>query len=573
MLMKYRYPCVRVKQTANASDLILFSASAVEMDKWVGIPQRLSLEDAETSGFQRTVSKAREQALRKFFAEPRNTIQNPLLCAIRSTPGTQVSFQSDDKFKDIGFIEIEYSDLSARPISELLKEVRLILEKRNEYLKSRARPDEILIGLQTTYGKNSSEDFIQDSGLDESDVDEDSLEVDDDDNVSDEPAEEALFDESQITDFWDQLKARELLCEKVPDLAGADNVAGFSKDMLVSYLRPVILVDGQHRLAGALLAARDQSDTSKEAEELVLGGMEASKAREQVMNEVAKRLPISLLMDESPAEHVFQYVVVNQKATPVSKALLGTIISTSLAADELDSIAARLEDARIPLEGSRVISILSRAPDSPFLGLVTKGMEDEGVHKLPWSVLGSLADMFRYLENGKLFHDPADHAKTWRNHQLEKSPIVEEWHSAGFDSAYDYWQDLNGPWIKVFKSFWTCTRDKLANTANESAKNYWGNPRDSNIFNKPSLHILAADFFCFLRETKNTIGSMSDIPSLVDDWLEYVSVQYFARDWKLAGVKKDSVGIRRQWSKVWTNHRRDGGNLPAITQYSQIYKG
>lgn len=90
-------------------------------------------------------------------------------------------------------------------------------------------------------------------------------------------------------------------------------------------------------------------------------------------------------MDDSPAEHVFQYVLVNQKATPVPKALLGTIISTSLAEDELSTIAARLEDAKIPLEGARIISILSRAEDSPFAGLIAKGFGSDDSTKLQWN--------------------------------------------------------------------------------------------------------------------------------------------------------------------------------------------
>ena len=62
----------------------------------------------------------------------------------------------------------------------------------------------------------------------------------------------------------------------------------------------------------------------------------------------SRRLPISLLLDDSPEEHVFQFVVVNQKATPIGRALLGTIVSTSLTAEELDKVAQRLTQAGIP---------------------------------------------------------------------------------------------------------------------------------------------------------------------------------------------------------------------------------
>lgn len=78
-------------------------------------------------------------------------------------------------------------------------------------------------------------------------------------------------------------------------------------------------------------------------------------------------------MESLPAEHVFQFVVVNQKATPIGRALLGTIVSTSLSAEELEGVSARLEAAGIPLEDPQAIAFLTRHPDSPFKDLVEKG--------------------------------------------------------------------------------------------------------------------------------------------------------------------------------------------------------
>jgi len=571
--MKKSYSCVRVRQTPNSKELLMFSASAVDINDWIGIPQRLSLGGAETAGFQRTVSSRREQALRKFFSEKKNVIQNPLLCAIRQEPGVQVSFEPSEADSSVGHVVIEFEDYSKLSTPELFKAARICLEQRVPMLANRARPDDLVATLQGLPTLAQAGSFLEEDDQEiGTDVEATPLEEEALDEEGGEPAEEALFDESQITEFWDQLRAREVLSEKISEMSFAEEVFGFSRSMLESYLRPVILVDGQHRLIGAILAAQDEADYSKEGTELIHSGVSAKEARHQLMAKAAKHLPVSLLMNESPAEHVFQYVVVNQKATPVPKALLGTIISTSLAAGELESIADRLEEAKIPLEGSRIVSILSRTADSPFAGLVTKGMENEGAGKLPWSVLGSLADIFRYLENGRYYHEQADHAKIWRNHQLANSGIVSDWQTLEYESPYAYWQDLNGPWIKVFKAFWTRTRDVLANPKINTAKNFWGSPRDSNIFNKPSLHILAADFFCFLRETKSTIDTIEDVHNLVDGWLEYVSPQYFARDWKLDGVKKDSVGTRKQWSKLWANHRREGGNAPGPAAFSQLYK-
>lgn len=561
-MASFDYSCVRVKQEKGSKDLVLFSASAIEIDDWVGIPQRLDLQGSETAGFQRTVSLSRETALRRFFAEDRNVIQNPLLCAIRQAPGIEVSFLPMNGSDDLGTLRVSFPDYEQSSLLDLITAARIYLEGRDSSLEQRAVPHDLVAVLQERGNFTTAE---HDDNL----VEPDDEYLDSDDLV--EPAEEALFDESQISDFWDQLRAREELLVKLGDKAPNDSILGFSRQMLVSYLRPVILVDGQHRLRGAVLAAEDEVDNGEEAKNLILDGVPALQARRQLMAEKARKLPVSLLMDESPAEHVFQYVLVNQKATPVPRALLGTIISTSLAASELESIADRLEAAKIELQGSRIISILSRAEDSPFFGLVAKGLDNEGV-KLQWSVLGSLADIFRYLQGGRYYHDTVDHAKTWRTHNLETSSIVQDWKARDFPTPYDYWHDLNGPWLPVFKAFWTKTRDLLANPSNPDAPNFWGNPRGSNIFNKPSLHILTADFFSYLRERKARLDSAEQLPSLVDDWLEYANKNYFARDWRLSNIKKDAVSTRKQWSSLWVNHRTTG-DLPSPTAFVKPYKG
>ncbi|MEV6576519.1 hypothetical protein, partial [Streptomyces sp. NPDC051577] len=312
---------MKVQQEKGSKDLLLFSASAVEIDRWVGIPQRLNLKGNETAGFQRTVSRNREDALRKFFAEDRNVIQNPLLCAIRQAPGVEVTFSEIASGDDLGYVDITFPDYNEKSLLELLREARHYLEDRASFLKDRVLPADVLSNLQeqmpaeiTPIDQTSEEDWPGDATND------------DDTSETAEPAEEALFDESQITDFWDQLRVREEIIGKLEDANTRQELLGFSRQILESYLRPVILVDGQHRLRGAVLAASDEVNNSNDAEDMILDGQSVRQAKESLLVSRARKLPVSLLMDESPAEHVFQYVLVNQKATPVPRALLGTII-------------------------------------------------------------------------------------------------------------------------------------------------------------------------------------------------------------------------------------------------------
>jgi hypothetical protein len=181
-----------------------------------------------------------------------------------------------------------------------------------------------------------------------------------------------------------------------------------------------------------------------------------------------------------------------------------------------------------------------------------------------------LVTIFRELRGGKLYHEKAnDYAAIWRQRFLDSSRMVADWEAQGFKSAFHAWASVPGPWREVFMNFWTTVRDKVGNTKDDQAWNYWGAARESNLFNKVSLTILSADFFQYLCDRKISIESPGEIPQLVAEWLEGVDPNYFNRDWNLEGVKKDSVGIRKQWSQLWVEYRKNPVRLPHRQKYRE----
>lgn len=570
------YPALLFRQSPDAPPLVLLSASAIEINQWVGIPQKTRITDGETLGFQRDDNPERVEQIAKFYGESRNVIHNPLLCAIRQEAGIDVTFTPADGGDTTaatepvtGMLKITVKDRSSVSLLDLIREVRKAIEARVAGLVGRAMPDGLIAKLVTQV----------DPSLRAPAGDDDVLEAEgSDDAVSDgdQAAEEALFEESHVTDFWDALRAREELLTRLGDQFKGDSFLGFTRDAMEAYLKPVVLVDGQHRLLGALKAARDAMDSDPDVigriSTLLAQGTPQHEVSDRLLEERARHLPISLLLDHHPGEHVFQFVVVNQKATPVRPALLATIISTSLSESELEPISDRLENAGVPLKSSRAISFFARHPSSPFVGRVARGLADEGSDLLPWTVLGQLVAIFRDLSGARFYHEAKmDYADKWKRSYLERSKLMADAVQSG-GSAYDAWRDPDGPWKAVFIAFWSAVRDVLGNQTNPDAANFWGKPRISNLFNKPSLTTLATDFFAFLVETRKTIDDASEVASLVDDWLIDVDRNYFARDWKLAGVKKDAAGTRKQWSKVWHIYRRDPKMLPRVSVYSTLYK-
>ncbi len=573
--MRFEYPAVLNIQTEGGQRLVTFSAPAADIGEWGGVPQKKRFEEGEeTAGFQREDNLNRIKNLATFLGDARNTLQNPLLCSDRGAEGCSVSFVPTDDVAALGHVVIEMPPLSSLPLIDVFERVQRYLESRVPSLKDRSVPEELVARLQL---------LARDAGVPTEEGEED-LEADDGAESAGTPEEEeagqesgstaVLFEDSHISDFWDDLAARGAILRKIGDTFTGDTFLGFSREALESYIRPVVIMDGQHRLLGALEAARrtlDAPEMMDAAERRVEAGEKGEEVAQDLLRQASRRLPVSMLMDPNPAEHVFQFIVVNQKATPIGRALLGTIVSTSLSNEELETVADRLRRADIPLEESRAASFMARNERSPFRGKVELGVGGGKTGNrnelLAWPVMVSLVQMFRELKGGALYHQRSnDYAKAWADNFLDSSPIVAGFQEKGFSKPRDYWGSFDGPWREVFIRFWNHVAQFFGDMEEPSVWNYWGNPRTSNLFNKISLNILAADFFRYMRSRKIKLGSAEEIDDVCKSWLSEVDRRYFARDWKLdrVGVKKDTPGMRAAWARTWTEYLDNPDRLPRI---------
>jgi len=563
--MQKTYQAMRCKQTADGNWLVFFSASAHEIDVWGGIPEKKNFDSIESTGFQRSFKSERLDSLINFYSNNSNILQNPLLCAPRKIGESEnsVYFIADENISDSAFIQtgklvINYENLHSLKLIELL-------ELFNNYLISRVEDidkQELDVNLLAKLKEKLSLDYEQPSEIITRDVD-----FNEASDVLDE--ELTIIESSHISDLWQEVACRISILKEYNSEYDPQEILGFTKDSIISYLKPVIIVDGQHRLIGAIEHSNRESKTTESMTKffnyMTTEGLSDSDAKLKVQNEVCRHLPISLVLSDDPAEHVFQFVVVNQKATPINNALLGTIVSTTLATHELERVADRLKNADIELEASQAVSFATRNINSPFFGLVQTGISGEQSGKLPWTVMRSLITIFKDLKGGRFFSDEnrLDYADLWKRRYLEGSDIITE------SEKFTAWSSEEGVWREVFINFWSCIRDKFGNTNDPSSHNYWGHT-SSNLFNKVSLTILAADFFKYLCESRTNLESSESVSQLVNEWLTDVDLNYFNRDWKLANVKKDAPGTRKQWSKLWIMYRQDPRQLPSTNSYKKI---
>lgn len=557
------YRAIAFRSDAAGAEVVLFAAPADEIDSWAGVPQRELLDHQETIGFQREENPRRLRQLSKFFSNPANVSQNPLLCAQRSPEAAK--FTPDEHSEGLvrtGTVTVQQSDLIEQPLSELFKALEAQLRVRQPALSQAKVSSSRLRELD----RRLADDFGDVSAV---------TDTPDSEAISDEEGISGLFSsETHVLEFWQEVKARLTLLEGLDDakrheIDQGEEFLGFNREALAAYLKPVFLVDGQHRLRGALQSARERA-MEQLTSESVQARLEADEDIAEVTAELVsintRLLPVSLLMNPNVEEHVFQFVVVNQKATPVGKALLGTIVATSLTEAELEKVTDRLEQVQINVSDSQAVAWFTRNPDSAFYGVVQQGIEQEGAGRLPWTVLRDLVSIFRNLSGARLPHAPGnDYADVWRRKLLTKSDLVAEALSDVADDeklpiAFAAWGELNGPWRLVANTFFAEIKTRLSDPTNTAAHNAWGNTA-SNLFNKVSLSILVADFFQWLTDVSRTINSAEDCSDAVQTWLAGVDKAYFNRDWNLSGVKKDTPGIRHNWSELWVDYRKDPSRL------------
>jgi hypothetical protein len=581
-LYQVEYPAVRVESSSEGSPIVLFAAPCLDIKYWSGIPQKKiegGAGDTETIGFQRKDNPQRVKAIAKFFANPLNIIQNPILCASRRIAGGGVDFVPDasgGQGVQTGKVIISRPLYESMSIEELFKLLRETIENRVPRLKSETPSTDLIEkfkkNLRSVQELSSEYPQNVDGDLDVVETEDTASESDQGSVEPSEDASSVFFEETHLKDFWEEIAARH---EVLKEIKGYDKLEflGIGRDLLIDYLNPSVVVDGQHRLLGAIEHAKIESNSDKyipEIEKKLGEGKNANQIADEMQRRVARVIPISMLLNDNPSEQVFQFVVVNQTATKLSRDLLGTIVSTTLEDDELPPIRDRLESAGVRLKESKVISFVARTEGSAFYKKISRGIDGNANELLAWDVAGSLISIFRELNGGVLWGGKNDYARLWANNCLLDSEIIPKdiRDKQSLEEALRFWADERGPWWLVFNKFWNEIKKFFASD-DSSAFNYWGSPRTSNLFNKVSLTILAASFFKYINTRGEPINKIEDVTKYINGWLKGVDQAYFNRDWQMKGQKKDIPGIRENWATLWEDYRESPGKLPQARTYKK----
>lgn len=576
--LRYTYPALRYSQLPSGgkddTDIVCLVAPCDEMLQWAGIPRKSEEVAADAAGegeritlhgYQREAESKRLAQLVMFFQNPQNIVPTSILLARRFAQ--QVQFDPQGHEIDFGGVKAQIGQLCIEtaisadaPLSELLSALKSCLLQRNANLSKTTVNEKLLSKWKAKLSIQDGQDH---------DVLEDQALVDTDEEAEDVSAGNPYSPDTHIEDFYKEIVLRLRLCQELPFLDSGDHLLGLNRQMIMDYLAPVTVVDGQHRLLGAKDALDEQVRrymNSEEYETRLVADPNLNSEQEETERRRSERRVFSatMLMNSDWTEHVFQFVVVNQKVKPISKALLSSIISTSLSSEEIDNIQNRLQKAGIQIDDYKVMGRLTEDPSSPFKGFVKKGFtadRSEDKLKLEWTVLNGLASDFRELKNLKPYHKRVpgqlDPALEWKERYLLGSGMLDEYGSANCLDNFEAWRNpTQGLWINAFCEFWRRARERLSDDSNDLTR--WGEqPKISNIFNGATMSALQSDFFDYLFNKEVAPKTWEDFSASIDAYFSNMKPEFFGRPWNLPGNRVDRAN-RETTATYIESHRKTG---------------
>jgi hypothetical protein len=414
----YSYVAQRYSQGDSNVTLLSFTADASDILRWGGVPSK---NERFHGGFQRALS-ARYKKIISFF----NTGQiSPGAIVIAFRPNaaqiTELGYPSawpnqEQHTTKAAFVHLCFSaeDYESLEIPELTAKVRKLLEKRPGFLSAAAEEPSAEEDDQS--GPLEVQAAPDEAGEEDSDQDDD-LDVGHSklrafyDFIGD-PGAVNKWIEAEVARIA-AIKAQKSLTQAEKEYVAYSPTEKL-RSTLVSLLRPAMIVDGQHRVNGA-----------------------AESDKERVL------FTVCAIKESDWVDQVFQFVVLNKMAKPISKDFLTELLNTSLTNEEVKEIDKRLETIGIRNADRRIHRYVNHDSRSPFAGMVAEAGEVAGTDntgKLSQQGMLALAKRWRAI---------ATSGKT-----AEMSCFLKYLDVKTLSEARAAWQHYE-TWLALFFAFWS----------------------------------------------------------------------------------------------------------------------
>jgi DGQHR domain-containing protein len=284
-------------------------------------------------------------------------------------------------------------------------------------------------------------------------------------------------------------------------------------DYVKGMLKPGLIIDGQHRVFGA-----------------------------KNVSQFDVYLPVVLIPGMSHEEQVFHFYVLNNKARPLSKTELRTIVSTSLSNKEIDDLYTRFKQVGVTAEQTEWTFRMNTDPHSPFRTLINFGFQGSN-GPIPENVAYQLVS--RFMQPNRKYRMLVENVAEW------DGPGAEKWHFR----------------LKLFFGLWRAIKE-LYPSAWQAAEQ----GTNKQLLQKVCLINLQEYLFDTLnqemprrrqRKEGSPFGSDHTLNEEVKFSLNFLKEEFFVKEWKVKGLDT-SVGhkvFREALNNAITNQSSNLGNL------------
>ncbi|MFI8775089.1 hypothetical protein ACIGKQ_23420 [Gordonia sp. NPDC062954] len=320
------------------------------------------------------------------------------------------------------------------------------------------------------------------------------------DSVVEDSADDDLHPDSYLASLYSELLTYENL--------DTDRQAEMM-EFVSTMSSPGLIMDGQHRIFGA-----------KESANSIV-------------------LPVVLIPGLNISEQVFNFYVLNNKAKPLDKRQLRSIISTSLTKGEIDDLYSRFYKSGLKADEAQWTYRVSTDTGSPFKGLVSLKLDGDDA-PIDDNVMDQVVSRFIKLP------------KTYKSLKT------------GIDWDGDNSYDLR---LELFYGLWTAVRDSFPNAWQLAS----AGSGSGQLFQKVALLQLQEYILRLLKQLVVFQGtspfvSRDDLHDATTKALQRIPEDFFLREWKRKGL--DTSSGRTLWlEQLEKVVSADGKNLGNFTLF------
>jgi hypothetical protein len=514
------------KYTQGSSNIELFSfcAAATEIYQWGGVPAKT---ERFHGGFQRALSN-RHRRIQKFFDDGQ-TSPTSIVVAFRegalntnslSYPNSWGKTPTPQHFPEFNFISFNLEPFDeTTPLPTLCNEVAKLLYPRLSDAGSESNTSD-------TY------EMTEDGNIDEADGTEGEM------PESDDATEEIDVGHSKLRNFYDFIQNQnavnnwlseeneryEAIKQREPKTTKDKEYLEYTaeqklKSVLISLLRPATIVDGQHRVWGAYHC--DQPNIM---------------------------FNVCAIKDANWIEQVFQFVVLNKLAKPISTGFLTGLLNTSLTNSEVKEIEVRLENIGIKNVDRKIIKYLNHDDRSPFMGMIAEAGEVAGSDNK-----GKLSDKGMI----KL-------AKRWKGISQQKLEMLMFKKSLGttnITKARETWQNYE-TWIPYFYEFWNRIKRRY------DQDDIWVKEVKFHLLYIVTMHVMQDAFLTDQSKANKEFNDVAHFGDEVDKYFKDVPSTFF-QSWETTGLQS---GDGPRWIREAITSLREGTKLSKLRETSELFR-